>query len=379
MYKLIISRYLLYALVGLEVFLAPIILSDKQLFGEYEYFKSIINLLPSFYFGVSTGYLYQYLKMKTKLNSEYLFFIFFVSLFFGSLISVLKGFSLLFVLISVLYGLTKFYENYFQAAGCITKSMSVKPLFSILLLFMMIMYKCIHEINLEKLYFSSLFLTVFALYFFTPRLKEIRLNISDVFYSIKKLIKSGFLFNFLTILFGFYIFYDRYMIKQLFFNELPSYSLAFSFMQVGLVGFSAIGIKSSYDYGKSSHLVKKSDLLHSLFKLMPLYFIVISGVFLLGYIYTSLIGDYADFYIYLIPLFLGIMINGVFGVISSLINYFDIEYKIIIIMIGVFSVKILLFYLLKDFLSAAMIIWISSVLVFTYVFISFIFIYNRAK
>lgn len=329
MIKFIITRYLTYAIVFLEVFIAPLILK-KEIFGQYEYLKNIVTLSSFVLLGSHTGFVYYYYTSKKDhfielLNGSYIVLIamaFIYSIYYR---------SFYFIPLIICFGSTVFIEKKLQVERQLYLAILFKPVFALisLLTLFITLYVLHFEINitlfLTIIYIVSLLLWCLLIYFFAPKM------VHDIFekWSLKKndisiyynLVKAGIVENFATIILLFYFFTDRFLLKNFYSEELSSYSLAFNFSQLIFVGMNSITFVNNIEIGEKLHTIRRGDLVKIYKKSLLIFILLLVCVNIISFFYQMLEQkfQYLTQYTFVLSFFIGLYYTfNVIGIVPLL-------------------------------------------------------------
>jgi hypothetical protein len=329
MINFVFTRYLTYAIVFLEVFIVPLILT-KEDFGQYEYLKNVISLSSFVLLGSHTGFVYYYYTSKKDhfvelINGSY------IILITMSLIYSIYFRSFYFIPLIMCYGSTVFFEKKLQVERKLYLAILFKPVLSLIsLLTLFITLNVFHfDINITKfltiIYIVSLLFWIFLIYIFAPSM------VHDIFrkWSFKKndiivfynLIKAGIVENFATIILLFYFFADRFLLKNFYSEELSSYSLAFNFSQLIFVGMNSMTYVNNIEIGEKLHSINKIHIINIFKKSFLIFLLLLICVNIIGFFYQIFVQNFQNLtqYTFILSLFIGLYYTfNVIGIIPLL-------------------------------------------------------------
>lgn len=253
MYRLLVYRYFLFGIMGLETLITPILLEGK-LYGNMEYIRGLVFLCQFAFLGACTGYITIVFKHGMNLTGE------------------LKAITLLCCIV-IFFASFLFLDDYWVGLGCIaiilsfyietlakveqryTLSMLYKPLFStcVVLLALMIWSGAL-EIYTPSIIVAACAVMSFFGFLLVSKLSSVGdINLSGMRLSYKKcalLIKEGILVNASTALIAITLFSDRSWVKYFYPDQLPSYSLAMNLSQFVLLAITMFSFINQVELGK---------------------------------------------------------------------------------------------------------------------------------
>ena len=300
MYKFIITRYLTYAIVFLEVIIAPIILS-KNIFSEYEYLKNIVSLSSIILLGSHTGFVYYFYTSKND---------YFIDLINGSfliLIPISVIYSLYynnfyFIPLIIFFGTTIFLEKKLQVEKKFYLAILFKPIFGLVSLLSLYISLYFFSININITLFLAFVYTTSILVWFILIYHFASDVVSNVFNKWKiekknififyKLIKAGLVENLASIILLFYFFIDRYYLRNFHPEDIASYSLAFNLSQLIFVGMNSMTYLKNVEIGEKLDNIKGGDVITILKNSLFMFFLLLVFVNFGAFVYQIFKGDY---------------------------------------------------------------------------------------
>ena len=329
MIKFILSRYITYAIVFLEVLSVPLILKTED-FGQYEYLKNVVSLSSFILLGSHTGFVYYYYTTKKDYFIELINGSYIILILVSLIISIyFKSFN--FIPLIVCFGSTIFFEKKLQVEKKLYLSILFKPLFALIsLLTLFFIIRVLHfEINvtnsLTLIYLVSLLLWLLVIFIYAPKiyhdiLRKWSLKKNDivVFYN---LIKAGIVENLATIILLIYFFSDRFLLKNFYSDDLPSYSLAFNFSQLIFVGMNSLTFIKNIEIGENFHNIDRIFLINIFKKSFLIFLSLFLCVNIIGWIYHMFSESFQHLteYTFILSFFIGLFYTfNVIGIIPLL-------------------------------------------------------------
>jgi hypothetical protein len=230
--KLILGRYLLFGITGIEILLLPKLLSDEN-YVEVEYWRQLFNLSPLLLFGAGSGYIILYHKQKVDYSKTLLYYniaILFGTVFVGIITSPNQWY-LSFIVIGAL-GISL--ERIYQAKGYLILASLLKPIISVLFIFLLV----VTNKNSEKttiiicfVFCLLLSVVIYLLIGTAKRLITLRFNLTNYKPNIKdllKCIKNGYYINLTSYIVVLQLFLQRNVILEYHPNVSRSYTFSFA-------------------------------------------------------------------------------------------------------------------------------------------------------
>jgi len=329
MYKFIFTRYLTYAIVFLEVIIAPIILS-KNIFAEYEYIKNIVSLSSIILLGSHTGFVYYFYTSKKD------YFIDLINGSFSILIPVSIIYSIYyhnlnFIALIICFGTTIFLEKKLQVEKKFYLAILFKPILGLVSLISL--YISIYLFNIDInitlflafVYTFSILIWLILIFYFASDIVHNVFNKWEIkkkqIFSFYKLIKAGLVENLASIILLFYFFVDRYYLKNFHPEDIASYSLAFNFSQLIFVGMNSMTYIKNVEIGEKLHNIKSDDVIRILKKSLFMFLILLVCVNLCALVYQNFKHDFNNLtnYTLILSTFIGLYYTlNVIGIIPLL-------------------------------------------------------------
>lgn len=254
-YTFIIGRYLMYGFMGAEVLLLPLLLPEKADYGDLEYFKSLITMVPLLLMGFHSGYLRTLYTEKLDLSRELLVG--------GALLLVpIALMSAVFFENAVLWfacmasGMALFLEKIYQKDGKFLLALMYKPLISVLNITLAVVTfrVLLHGAPTSILSLVSWSYIAAFLLFSIPiigRRKIVVVVWSRLWMGIRKLVSNGFWLNFGTMSAAIFLFLDRTYLRLADPEALADYSFAFNISQILFVFFTSLSYINEVKLGET--------------------------------------------------------------------------------------------------------------------------------
>ena len=253
-YAFIIGRYFMYGFMGAEVLLLPLLVTDKAGYGDIEYFKALIAMVPLLLMGFHSGYLRTIYTEKEDLSRELLVG--------GALLMIpVSAASAIFFGNPVLFfacmasGMALFLEKIYQKEQKFILALMYKPMIAVLNISLVLLaYRVLllgDSVNILTLVSCS-YIAALLLYSL-PNIKLIHLDVqwNGLWAGIKKLVTNGFWLNFGTMCVGIFLFLDRTYLRSANPEALADYSFAFNVSQILFVFFTSLSYINEVKLGES--------------------------------------------------------------------------------------------------------------------------------
>ena len=342
----IAGRYGLYGFMGAEIILLPHIIPEKNAYGDVEYFKSFIVLVPLLLMGFHSGYLrtcyvhQQDLRGGLMIGGTILlvplaiasaFYFNNVILFFACLAS----------------GIGLFIEKIYQRDERFILSLLYKPLiavFNILLLYLSVrMWSDTQVIP----YLSVIGISYIAAlgFFIVPAFSRLKLKIDvrQLKKEVKILVSNGFWLNLGTVSLQLLIFTDRTYLRRIDSGALADYSFAFNISQALFIFFTSVSYLNEVKLG-AKYREFRIDQFWSILK-RQVGFLVVGVLFILvGYefllkIYPQFAGG-RMFLMIVAPAWGFFFAAGALGVLAQ---YIDVQKQLSLVLLGLMVGNALMF------------------------------------
>lgn len=323
-YLFFIGRYLAYFFLGLEIILLPYILPSKVDYGNLEYFKAFLSLLPLLLIGFQSGFLHLYYIKKNDLTTSLLIGGT-ILMFPIALVSAVYFQNILMFFACLASGYSIFLEKVFQKNNMLLRAIFFKPIvsiFNIILIYLLIVIFKI-KLSLTTLICISYIFSIFVYAFPAISKTNFKFNFKDLIKDIKLLIYHGFWLNLSTMCVNIFLFTDRTFIKNYDQIILADYSFAYNVCQVLFVFFTSLSYFNEVKLGENIASFRIIDFNKSLFKVFFYFFI---GFIVLGIGFSIIIRFFPLFseskiYFVLIGLTWGVFFaSSSLGVISQYIG-----------------------------------------------------------
>lgn len=294
-YLFFIGRYLAYFFMGAEIIMLPFLISDKVVYGDMEYFKSLLSLMPLLLMGFHSGYLRSYYVEKKDLTNSLLvggsILLFPLAVVIGL---YFKNGALFFACMSS--GLSIFLEKIYQRKEKFLLAILFKPLISTFNILLLYLFFKIFKLgsSLDILTILSLSYIISIVIFILPQISELnlRVNFAQLKKDIQKLIMNGFWLNLGTMCVNLFLFLDRSFLKENDANALSDYSFAYNISQVLFVFFTSISYINEVKLGES---ISKFSSLFFWKAVSRLFIYLMIGILVIGIGYYILLYFFPQF------------------------------------------------------------------------------------
>lgn len=344
--KLILGRYFLYTFIAIEVLILPKLVSPV-VYANIEYYKFILYFMPFLLIGANSGYVY-YLYNQHRDYFSSLFFIGSSYFLLISLFIFIYTDDILLASASLLMTLFTIIEQKVKTEKFFLLAMSIKPLISLMIILVALLYKYDIAANMETLnllYYAILLAFVIWVCIICVKLnKSMIADIPIRFKYFIMLIRKGFLINVGTLMLMAIFFTDRYFTKNYYPDYLGTYSFSYNIVQFIVLALTTLAYANVIEIGEeinkldSSFLYKKLITSYKIFFFLFVFFILF--VFVLTHFYS---------FIDLLPisLMMGFFMGGFYATnsISSVAQYKDLLGQLTIILLLILIANILLSYI----------------------------------
>jgi len=276
MLKIVIGRYLLFGILGVETLLLPFFLT-KETYGEIEFLKFTAFLAQFALFGSGTGYVVQFLKAEVfdrlLLSYNFILFAVFHGLIIGIIIVFFESWVIAILSFSAIVAMS--FESIIKVREKYLLAMSFKPILSLILILLLpLMINFNWKIDSYVLNAFIISTIIFASIIFNKLVIEIwpekiqKLN----FGSYVNNITSGFVINISTAMIFAFFYIDRAIVRSSFPDKLGDYSLSYAIMQLTIVAITTFSYVNLVEFGK-----EKSDIVkfkEAVFRALRLCFIL---------------------------------------------------------------------------------------------------------
>ena len=249
---IVLKRYLLFVILGIETLTLPLFLS-KDLYGEIEFIKQTALLAQFGLLGAGTGYTVLYLNQKESIydhqTQPFVLIGLIHSLFIGG--GLFLFFNTITALTAAVFCFALIIESALKVRQRYVIAMSFKPLLAIVTLSLLPLLVTKHIIFPTFVVASFSIAIIIFIAFAAPSIKGFnRLTLNFSIYKYGLFIKEGFIINSATAL-TFLLFYiDRMIIKTQFSQQLADYSLSFSITQIAIVAITTFSYVNIIEFGK---------------------------------------------------------------------------------------------------------------------------------
>lgn len=249
------ARYLINAIGFLEILILPLVLTPTD-YAEIERNKQLVAFSPVVLLGAGLGYLKFHFKDESYLNSSSYTFGALISCFGVSVLLLSAGTNPVLVLAISLYIFTSAVEK--QLLGCnrLLIAYSYKAFISVALIIGAVLtsYYTSEAVDAGLLY--SMAITVALSIWMLLARESVSFPMVANFKSLWGhvciyfgMIRSGFVLNLLTFIIILHFIFERKVVGDYFSEQLPSYSLAYAFSQIGIVLINAIAYAFQHKFG----------------------------------------------------------------------------------------------------------------------------------
>jgi hypothetical protein len=328
-WKFLLSRYTVYFFLGIEIIILPFLLPEKKFYGELEYYKSYISLIPLFLMGVHSGYLRCYYVLEKDYSTALVIggFLLLVPLsFFGAM--YFDYFILFFSAVTT--GLAVFTEKIYQKKNMFLFGIMFKPIFAIINITLLYINFRVYHYTSDVIFLMSLANIIALFLYIYPSIKDWLKPISlpVILVQLRVLIREGFWLNIGTASIVLIMFTDRTYLKNNFPTELSDYSLAFSVAQVLFLLFSSFSYISEVELGEKLKSITIKYFDSSLKYFSRLYFVGLVGICIAFSFFIKFLPLYSGSWNYFILIAPSWGVFFAFGSISILGQYLDIQKKL---------------------------------------------------
>lgn len=294
LYKFIFTRYVFYGFIGLEIILMPLLLSGEN-YGNLEFIKYTSSLLPLGLLGAHTGYMKIYYNSGRDYFNELLFNGLLVLVAIGFLGSIIYS-NWLYCLSTVAVGLSFILEKKLLINKKFTLAILFKPLLSLFMITIAgLSYLVYSVVELNSVIFGGYLLSIVAFFFLfknSLEINDLKLKFSFDFWKYYKMLKEGLMLNLSTVVFTVFMYSDRFLINTYFNQHLSSYSFAFNFSALVIVGLSSLNMISQVDLGENTETSSRENIIQ-IFKKAFFTFTILGvlgfmGIWIYQYFITSL-------------------------------------------------------------------------------------------
>lgn len=369
-WKFLLSRYCAYFFLGMEIIILPFLLPDKKFYGELEYYKSYISLIPLFLMGIHSGYLRCYYVLEKDYSTALVIggFLLLVPLsFFGAM--YFDYFILFFSAVTT--GLAVFTEKIYQRKNMFLFGIMFKPIFAIInITFLYINFRVFHYTSDVVLLMSLA--NIIALFFYIyPSIKDWfkPIPLSVIFAQTRVLIREGFWLNIGTAGIVLIMFTDRTYLKNNFSAELSDYSLAYSVAQVLFLMFSSFAYISEVKLGEKLKSITVNYFDSSLKYLSRQYLVGLVGICIAFSFFIKFLPLYTGSWKYFILIVPSWGFFFAFGSISILGQYLDIQKRLsfTILLISLFNL-VIYYYVISFGPLLSPLWWLTKTAILIFVF-----------
>jgi len=289
----------------------PLLLAPAN-YAEIERHKQLVAFSPVVLLGAGLGYLKLHFKEESDFNSGSYTLGALISCFAVSAILASFGANPFLVLSVFLYIFTSAIEK--QLLGCnrLLIAYSYKAFISVALIVGTLIFTCYapEELDAGLLYSSAIIVALSVWISFSVKSASFPCitNIEVLWRCVCKyaeMIKSGFILNLLTFAIVLHFIFERKVVADYFPEQLPSYSLAYAFSQIGIVLINAIAYAFQHKFGLTSDQLQPKEYRAYRNAMIFLYVLLLIGSIPLVYVYQiyydgydGLLEIYLSFYLF---------------------------------------------------------------------------------
>lgn len=346
-YFFIVARYALYGFMGAEIILLPTIIPEKNAYGDVEYFKAFIVLVPLLLMGFHSGYLRTCYVDGRDLRGALLLggALLLIPIALGSAFYFQNAVLFFACLAS---GMGLFVEKIYQRDERFILSLFFKPLvavFNILLIFIAVQM-AEERAPIPYLTAISLSYALALALFMIPLVGKFKfqLGIRRLIGEVRLLISNGFWLNMGTVCLQLFLFTDRTYLRQIDANALSDYSFAFNISQVLFIFFTSISYLNEVKLGAIFRDFQTDQFWHLIRRQFS--FLII-GVLLVVIGFEGLLQVYPEFaggrpfLLIIAPAWGFFFAAGALGVIAQ---YIGVQKQLSLIMVGLLVLNMLIYF-----------------------------------
>ena len=279
--KFILFRYFLFSFIGLEVLLIPLILENKEIYANGEYFKSFISFLPLLLIGLHSGVFRTIFIDKVDASN---------SLIISSIILLIPisiSAAIYFQNIHLSYAIPCFslaisLEKIYQLKKMFKWALIFKPLFSIFYILISVSF-IKSEISVVTFLCISYALSVLIYSIPYLRRNKRKYNVSLIINDTIILVKNGFWINLGTLFVGSLILLDKHILKIIDVESLADFSFAFNFSSFLFAYFTSLSFLNDIYFGEkinSFSCIQFLEMLRKVIKHLAIGLLVTSILYL---------------------------------------------------------------------------------------------------
>lgn len=345
MLKVFIARYAANALVALEIFVAPMLISPN-LYGELEYTRYLVSLVQIAFLGAYTGYIYYYYKYKNDYYSTLFFWGVIVALFASIFYSSFVFKDYVAAVGVFLFAMSVVFERRLQVLQCLVSASFFKAWCSLSLLVLLLTISLLNiELGVYSLFSFSIITGSVLWFLFSDKggMRNSFVGIESAMVEankgvLLKLIKNGFIINISSQILMLFYFYDRSIVKENYLLSLPSYSLAFNAAQIVFIAMNTLALFAQSEIGEKLENLNRRILIDQLWRGFKIYLILSIASAFFCYFYAKHMEGYNEFFVSFLVI---VFVYGPYyllGIISICFVYLKIAWK----MFAVLSVALVL-------------------------------------
>lgn len=357
MIRFILTRYIAYAFIFLEVLLIPTLLSPS-VYADYEYLKNLLNLITFVLLGSHTGYLYFTYTRKKNYFASLFKVVFYVLLIAGLTIGIIKSSIILFIP-SMCIGISVIFEKKLQTGRHFFLAILFKPICSIFLVCTIYLStQFFKTINVSNVLAIALLLSVIT-WEISARFTGTSIGLENIWriFSIRKIdfikfyamVKAGITENMATIILSLHLFIDRYFFKHYHTAQLPAYSLAFNFSQFVFIGINSLAYIQAINLGENFSTLKVDDVKSVAKRSVLLFLGLLVGVLALSFFYDRWFHSFDGFlkYTFVLSFFVGLFYT--LNITSVVVLFAGKQYQATFIIAVAFIINLALSYIFVIF------------------------------
>lgn len=379
MNKVIILRYALYLIIGIEVLLLPKLI-PVETYTTLEYYKSLSFLFPFVLLGAGNGYLFSKYSLKKDLYLVLLN----QGLLLGLVVSIGFGVYYQSFVIPILFSVTLLFtimEQKIKTDKNFILSFLFKPLISIcLLIFGSLAFFIKVDFSWSFILLSSFLISLFVWILVgrvNSNILQFRLKLSRTYLkNYIHMVKKGFFATLGTLIISLFLFSDRYFTLHYYKEFLPTYSFGFNISQIVILALTTLSYISTIVIGENLQEMTRNNLRKSLVKSL----LIFGGLLILLVCFVFVIQSFYEFehilYVTLILAFFKGLFYAV-SIISPIILYKGYQRKITIYLALLFLINVAGCYFISTqefnyfglIIFSGIVLTIYSILVIRFVFV----------
>lgn len=301
------ARYLINAIGFLEILILPLVLTPTD-YAEIERNKQLVAFSPVVLFGAGLGYLKFHFKDESYLNSSSYTFGALISCVGVSVLLLSAGTNPILVLAITLYIFTSAVEKLLLGCNRLLIAYSYKAFISVALITgtLLTSYYTDGAVDAGSMYSLAIIVALSTWLLLTresvsfPKVANFKelWGCACIYFGM---IRGGFVLNLLTFAIILHFIFERKVVGDYFSEQLPGYSLAYAFSQIGIVLINAIAYGFQHKFGVTGEQLSTKEYRAYRNAMIFVYVVLLVGSIPVVYIYQQHYGGYdhlLEIYIY---------------------------------------------------------------------------------